>query len=89
MTQQKNDSLQMQGPVCPIPHQHTESVVIGHGSGGQMTRDLIRNLFQSRIGNDFLAEGNDAARLTLADFEGQLAVSTDSHVVSPPVLSRR
>jgi len=83
MTQQNNDSLPMQGPVCPIPHQHTENVVIGHGSGGQMTRDLIRHLFQSRIGNDFLAEGNDAARLTLGDFEGQLAVSTDSHVVSP------
>ena len=83
MTENNNDNFQMQGPVCPLPHQHTENVVIGHGSGGQMTRDLIRHLFQSRIGNDFLAEGNDAARLTLADFEGQLAVSTDSHVVSP------
>lgn len=83
MTQENNGSLQMQGPVCPLPHQHTDNVVIGHGSGGQMTRDLIRHIFQSRIGNAFLAEGNDAARLTLANFEGQIAVSTDSHVVSP------
>jgi hydrogenase expression/formation protein HypE len=73
----------IQGPVCPIPHQHTETIVIGHGSGGQMTHDLIRNNFQSRIGNDYLSEGNDSARIILAEMDGQLAVSTDSHVVSP------
>ena len=75
--------VNIQGPVCPIPHQHTESVVIGHGSGGQMTQDLIRYNFQSRIGNPYLSEGNDAARLILENIDGQLAVSTDSHVVSP------
>jgi hydrogenase expression/formation protein HypE len=48
-----------------------------------MTRDLIQNIFQSRIGNDVLAEGNDAARLNLAELGGQIAISTDSHVVSP------
>ncbi|HAF48307.1 MAG TPA: hydrogenase expression/formation protein HypE [Anaerolineaceae bacterium] len=69
--------------MCPIPHHHTKTVVIGHGSGGQMTSDLIKNNFQSRIGNTYLAEGNDAARLVLDNFNGQIAVSTDSHVVSP------
>jgi hydrogenase expression/formation protein HypE len=69
--------------MCPIPHHHTETVVIGHGSGGQMTSDLIKNNFQSRIGNAYLAEGNDAARLVLDSFNGQIAISTDSHVVSP------
>lgn len=83
MTQNNSEPVHIQGPVCPIPHHHTETVVIGHGSGGQMTQDLIRNTFQSRIGNSFLAEGNDAARLTLANLDGQIAVSTDSHVVSP------
>jgi hydrogenase expression/formation protein HypE len=73
----------MQGAVCPLPHQHTDTVVIGHGSGGQMTQDLIRNIFQSRFGNPILAEGNDAARLSLIEKGGQIAVSTDSHVVSP------
>lgn len=72
---------QIQGPVCPIPHQHNQAVVIGHGSGGQMTRDLILNVFQSKIGNTYLAQGNDAVRLYLG--EGHIAVSTDSHVVSP------
>ncbi len=78
-----NTPLNMQGPVCPLPHQHTDTVIISHGSGGQMTQDLIRNIFQTRIGNPILTEGNDAARLSFDGKSGQLAVSTDSHVVSP------
>ena len=83
MTQDKSQFPQFQGLICPLPHIHTETVVIGHGSGGSMTHDLIRNIFQSRIENPFLAEGNDAARLHLPESAGQMAVSTDSHVVSP------
>ena len=85
MTQDNHESVSMQGPACPLPFHHTESVVIGHGSGGKMTRDLIRNIFQTRIGSAYLAEGNDSARIALerVDAGGQLAVSTDSHVVFP------
>lgn len=83
MTKNQPEPIQMQGPVCPIPHRHSETVVMGHGSGGQMTRDLIVNIFQERLGNAYLAEGNDAARVILDNGQGQLAVSTDSHVVSP------
>jgi len=78
-----DESINMPGPICPLPHQHTETIVIGHGSGGQMTQDLIRNIFQQRIGNPILAEGNDAARLSINEMKAQIAVSTDSHVVSP------
>jgi hydrogenase expression/formation protein HypE len=56
---------------------------MGHGSGGTMTRDLIQHVFQTRVGNTILAEGNDAARIILEADSGALAVSTDSHVVSP------
>lgn len=77
------ENVRMQGPVCPIPHHPTDTVVIGHGSGGQMTRDLIRNIFQSRLGNKYLSQGNDAARITLSGDSKQIAISTDSHVVSP------
>ena len=83
MTENHTEPAQMQGPYCPIPHRHTETVVIGHGSGGQMTQDLIKTIFQSRFGNTFLEEGNDAARLTMGNMAGKLAISTDSHVVSP------
>jgi hydrogenase expression/formation protein HypE len=73
----------VQGLICPLPHTHTDTVVIGHGSGGSMTHDLIRNIFQARIQNEILAEGNDAARLYLPKAGLRLAVSTDSHVVAP------
>jgi hydrogenase expression/formation protein HypE len=83
MIQDKHESIQMQGPICPLPHHHTETIVIGHGSGGQMTHDLIRNIFHTRIGNAFLAAGNDAARVFITDNGEAIAISTDSHVVSP------
>lgn len=83
MNQEHSNAVQIQGAVCPVPHHHSDTVLIGHGSGGTMTQDLIRNVFQTRIGNAFLAEGNDAARLTLPVSASQIAVSTDSHVVSP------
>ncbi len=83
MSDQNPEPIQMQGPMCPIPHRHTATVVIGHGSGGQMTRDLIQNVFQRQLGNPYLAEGNDAARVKLTQTNGKIAISTDSHVVSP------
>lgn len=83
MTEDQSNTINIQGLTCPTPHRHTESIVIGHGSGGQMTDNLIKNNFQSRIGNAYLAEGNDAARLLINEEGGRIAVSTDSHVVSP------
>lgn len=83
MTEQSFEPINLQGMVCPVPHHHTDTVVIGHGSGGAMTQDLIRNIFQTRLGNAYLAQGNDAARIALTGQDGELAVSTDSHVVSP------
>lgn len=83
MTNNDTPSIEMQGPVCPMPHHHTDTVVMGHGSGGQMTQDLIRNVFQSQLGNAFLLEANDAARIPLEQSTGEIAVSTDSHVISP------
>ncbi len=83
MNSENKQPLNLQGLVCPVPHTHKETVVIGHGSGGSMTRDLIQNIFQSRFGNEYLAEGNDAARMHLSGFDQKIAISTDSHVVSP------
>ncbi len=76
----------MEGPVCPLPLAHEEQIVIGHGSGGRMTHDLIRKVFMSRLSSTPLAAGNDFARLILPDgaaLRGRLAISTDSHIVTP------
>ena len=83
MNKDQVPSPTIQGLICPLPHTHSKTVVIGHGSGGSMTHDLIRNIFQSRINNAILAEGNDAARLPIIESDGQFAISTDTHVVSP------
>lgn len=72
----------MEGPVCPIPHKETERVVMGHGSGGKMMHDLIRNTFRPPLSNPVLQAENDAGAVQPIP-AAPLAVSTDAHVVSP------
>ncbi len=82
MTEQTYPS--MEGPVCPMPLLHDKNIVMGHGSGGKMSQELIRELFQTRFTSPALHEGNDFGRLYLPKNEvGHLAVSTDMHMVSP------
>ncbi len=70
-----------EGPVCPIPLPHDDRIVMGHGSGGKMTHDLITRLFLPHFDNPALREGNDAAAVCLGG--GRLAFSVDLHVVAP------
>jgi hydrogenase expression/formation protein HypE len=72
----------MEGAVCPRPLAHGERIVMGHGSGGKMSHDLIRRLFLPPFGNPILDRGNDAG-IAPPTMDGRLAISTDSHVVSP------
>jgi hydrogenase expression/formation protein HypE len=77
----------IEGLVCPLPLPHDQRIVLGHGSGGQMSYDLISKLFMPAFDNPILKTGDDAATVTLLDdFKrtgSRLAVSTDSHVVWP------
>jgi hydrogenase expression/formation protein HypE len=66
---------------CPIPLPHDAQIVMGHGSGGRMTRDLIRQVFQPLFTNPFLDAGNDFASVSAQS--GELIISTDNHVVTP------
>lgn len=75
-----------EGAVCPVPLVHQEQIVMGHGSGGRMTHDLITRIFKTHLANPALSAGNDFAALGLptdAQLSGRLAFSTDSHIVSP------
>ncbi len=75
-----------EGPVCPVPLHHAEQIVMGHGSGGKMTNELIRRVFYPHLQSEALAAGNDFAGLKLpaeAMLNGTLSVSTDSHIVTP------
>lgn len=56
-------------------------ILMGHGSGGRLTRDLINNIFVSRFSNSWLKKLSDAAIFQLP--EQQLAFTTDSFVIDP------
>lgn len=71
----------MQGPVCPMPLKHENQIVMGHGSGGKMSQELIQRVFQAEFTSDALLAGNDFAYLSSDD--GQLVTSVDAHIVFP------
>ena len=75
-----------EGPVCPVPLHHEEQVVMGHGSGGRMTHDLIQRVFLPCLSSPALLAGNDFGQVGLpeaAHLGGSIIVSTDSHIVKP------
>lgn len=76
-------STSFEGPNCPIPLQHKQTIVMGHGSGGKMTQDLIRQVFHRYFTNPMLDAGNDFALAVLPGSPGRLSISTDAHIVSP------
>jgi hydrogenase expression/formation protein HypE len=72
----------LQGPVCPVPLPHNERIVMGHGSGGRMSHDLVSRLFVPAFDNPTLNAGDDAGVVQPTPGT-RLAISTDAHVVWP------
>ena len=70
------------GIVCPSPIARRDRIVMGHGSGGKLSHDLIEKLFLPPFDNPVLRAGDDAGVVQL-DSSTRLAISTDSHVVWP------
>ena len=76
---------------CPLPKSDYEHVLLGHGSGGKLTADLIQQLFLPALGNDVLGALEDQAIVNLdwphAKNNGvktsHIAFTTDSFVVRP------
>jgi hydrogenase expression/formation protein HypE len=83
------DDRLISGPfgACPVPQSRYEQVLLGHGSGGLLTADLIQRLFLPGFGNDVLSLLEDQATLSLDEGNGKagarLAFTTDSFVVRP------
>ncbi len=65
---------------CPIPLQQYPHVLMAHGGGGRMMKQLIDQMFLATFGSQRDWQ-HDAARLELA--HGKIAFTTDSYVVSP------
>lgn len=66
---------------CPIPIFEHKQIVLGHGSGGKLTADLIEKIFLPAFGNPVLDKLDDQAVLSIAG--ARLAFTTDSFVVTP------
>lgn len=67
--------------VCSAPLAAGGLVLLGHGSGGKLSADLIRNLFLPLFGNPTLERLEDQAVLPVGGV--RLAFTTDSFVVKP------
>ncbi len=66
---------------CPAPLPAKDTVLLGHGSGGKLSAELVRDVFLHTLKNPVLARLDDQA---IVNVNGQrLAISTDSFVVKP------
>lgn len=72
-----------EGFVCPLPLRDYPQIVMGHGSGGRMSNDLVKHLFLPLFDNEALNLLDDQAVLDMRMGGGRLAFSTDSFVVNP------
>ncbi len=66
---------------CPLPIPARERILLGHGSGGKLSADLLREVFLPQLGNPVLDRLEDQAIVSLKD--SRIAVTTDSFVVKP------
>lgn len=69
------------GLECPVPLGAGDMVLLGHGSGGRLSADLMRDLFLPALGNAELAKLNDQAVVRIGELK--IALTTDSFVVKP------
>jgi hydrogenase expression/formation protein HypE len=77
---------------CPLPLDDYDHVLLGHGSGGKLTADLIQRVFLPELGNSVLSALEDQATVEFGSRPGsasnghpapRLAFTTDSFVVRP------
>lgn len=76
------------GFICPTPLRDRPQIVMGHGGGGALSRDLVEHIFLPAFGNPALDRLGDSSVLdppAALAAGGRLAFSTDSYVVRPLV----
>jgi len=75
---QPND---LTGLSCPVSLPARSRILLGHGSGGRLSADLLRDVFLPALGNPVLNRLEDQALVSVNG--AQLAFTTDSFVVKP------
>jgi len=66
---------------CPAPVSARDKIVLGHGSGGQLSASLLRDVFLPLFSNPVLDRLDDQAVVEVGG--SRLAFTTDSFVVKP------
>jgi hydrogenase expression/formation protein HypE len=75
------ETSSLPGAACPLPIFEHNQIVLGHGSGGKLTAQLIERVFLPAFNNPTLNKLDDQAVLLLNG--SRLAFTTDSFVVTP------
>jgi hydrogenase expression/formation protein HypE len=65
---------------CPVPLRNSPTIVMGHGGGGQLSAELVENLFLPAFGS---VSGGLADSAVVSLGGARLAFSTDTFVVRP------
>jgi hydrogenase expression/formation protein HypE len=76
-------SVQPLAAACPLPIKNRDRIVLGHGSGGKLSAELIASVFLPAFANDVLSRLEDQAVLRVGS--ETLAFTTDAFVVTPIV----
>src|SRR5262247_2508855 len=66
---------------CPSPILDHKTIVLGHGSGGKLTHQLVQKMILPLFSNPILEAQHDGAVLSFGG--ARVAFSTDSYVVHP------
>ena len=66
---------------CPSPASKGELIVLGHGSGGRLTAELVSRVFLPALSNPLLDRLNDSAEVKVG--ANRVVFTTDSFVVNP------
>ena len=77
----KEEDQAVPGAACPLPLVNHPQIVLGHGSGGKLTAQLIDTVFLPAFSNPLLNKLDDQAVLQVNG--SRLAFTTDSFVVTP------
>jgi hydrogenase expression/formation protein HypE len=83
-----HDSPAVAFGTCPLPQSQYDRILLGHGSGGRLTADLLQRVFVPGFANDVLAALEDQATVSLDGRHNgtkgpRIAFTTDSFVVRP------
>jgi hydrogenase expression/formation protein HypE len=68
---------------CPLPIRERDVILMGHGSGGRLSAELVEQIILPALENPALAPLDDQAVLDLAGDGRRFAFTTDSFVVTP------